>query len=72
MKTKAFTHYIQKELKGYGHWKITSQFNGKDYSTVTTDSEAIDDYSMREEDEKRGRNGYYALRNAIRRANNIK
>ncbi len=71
MKKAAFTHYISTTMKGYGHWKITSEFSGKMYSAITADSVAIDQYESREYDEKEGKEGYYKLRNVIRRANNL-
>lgn len=42
MKTK--TPGIQVKFSGYGHWKITTTFYGKEISTVTNNSIAVDNY----------------------------
>ena len=59
---------------GYGHWKITMEYRGKDISTTTTNSMAIDDYNC-DEFEKDGRvlrkkRGYKQLKNELVRNKN--
>lgn len=54
---------------GYGHWRITIEYYGKEISSTTTNSMAVDDYNC-EEWEKDGRElrknrGYNSLRNEI-------
>lgn len=45
MKTATVTS-IGKQFKSYGHWKITVELdNGKTFSKITTDSQAIDDWN---------------------------
>jgi hypothetical protein len=45
----------------YGHYKVTIQFRGKQYSCTTTDSMACDRYN--DEDAKRG---FYTQRDALK------
>ena len=59
--------FIQKI--GYGHWKITVLYYGKEISCTSTDSESVDDYYSGE-DEKDGRvlrwkRGYKSLMDEV-------
>ena len=58
---------------GYGHWKISMTHYNKEISCVTTNSQAIDDYSS-DDFEKDGREfrkkrGYNTLKSEIVRKN---
>lgn len=59
------------KFNGYGHWKIECDYRGKRISTVTTNSQAIDDYNS-DESERDGRvlrkiRGYKTLIAEIKR-----
>lgn len=45
----------------YGHYKVTIQYRGKQYSCTSTDSMALDRYN--DEDAKRG---FYTQRDALK------
>ena len=65
-------------FSGYGHFKISTTVRGKEYSTVTTNTMAIDRYKDDETPATRGlfyntRNqAAQALYNEIKTANNLK
>lgn len=54
---------------GYGHWQISCLYRGKRISTITTNSEAIDNYKSNPGEKKDGCNriksGYESLINTI-------
>ncbi len=67
---------INVELVSYGHWKISMEKYGKVISTVTTNSQAIDDYNS-DPDEKVGKKfrkkqGHDILKSEILDANDGK
>lgn len=60
-------NYLTITFKGYGHWKIATNYYGKEISCMNNDSLSVDDYNS-EEDERDGRElrkkrGYWNLRN---------
>ena len=64
---------ITVKFQSYGHWKISIEKYGKILSTVTTNSQAIDDYNS-DPDEKIGKKfrkkqGYQILKEEILDAN---
>lgn len=62
------TYPLQVRFSGYGHWKITTTYYGKEISCTTTNSLAVDDYN--DENDRRSNRGYDSLRHeCIRRAN---
>lgn len=68
-----FKHDIRIQQKGYGHWRVTTTYYGKEINCTTTDSTAIDDWNS-DEYEKCGRElrklrGYRKLRYYCIRAN---
>lgn len=61
--------YIRILKTGYGHWRVTIEYYGKEISCTSTNSTAIDDYNS-DPDERDGRElrqkrGFNALRNEI-------
>jgi len=68
---------IDIQFSGYGHFKVTTTYRGKEYSTVTTNTLAIDRYKDDETAATRGK--FYntrnqaatALYNEIKRANGL-
>jgi hypothetical protein len=61
-------------FSGYGHWKISCTYRGKEIKAVTTNSMAVDDFKSSEQGEKDGRQsrrlrGYNTLISEIIRAN---
>jgi hypothetical protein len=63
-------HSLQVMFSGHGHWKITTTHYGKTISTVTTNSQAIDDY--KDDDQRLSNRGKRELRNEIIRNNQNK
>lgn len=65
--------HIVLSFNGYGHYKITATYRGKEITTVTSDMRAIDNYKC-DEDERDNRNrkrklqGYKTLMGYIREA----
>lgn len=63
---------------GYGHFKISTTFRGKEYSATTTNTMAIDRY--KDDESPANRRQFYgtrkqaaqALYNEIKRANDLK
>lgn len=52
---------LRLQMSGYGHWKVTIKIFKKDFTFITTDSSAVDDY--RDFDNQRRHNrGYRALK----------
>lgn len=56
-------HHISVMPTGHGHWKITSEYRGKERSVTTTRSVDIDDYQS--DDTARRNRGYRALRSIL-------
>ena len=60
---------------GYGHWKVTIRFrNGKEYSTTTTNSQAIDDFNSDEflvKDQIKVQRARKTLIREVKRDNNL-
>lgn len=61
--------YIIIQKTSYGHWRISTDYYGKEISCITTNSIAIDNYNS-EDDERKGRKlrrkmGAADLRNEI-------
>lgn len=60
-------------MTGYGHWRITTSYYGKEISTITTDSCSIDDYNcddfQKDGRELRKKRGALSLRSEIIRKN---
>lgn len=58
---------------GHGHWRIACTFKGRRYSTVTTNSVAVDHFNSERGEKYDGKNrvkmGYEDLVNEILRAN---
>ena len=58
---------------GYGHWKISCDYRGKQIHAITTNSVAIDNFNSDPFEKKDGRNrvkeGYQDLINEIIRKN---
>lgn len=52
--------YIQITQTGYGHYRLTMDVYGKPFSTITTDSIAVDEY-RNYDDTRRSNRGYKAL-----------
>ena len=65
------------QFSGYGHFKVSTTFRGKEYSTVTTNTLAVDRYKDDETPVTRGKfynsrnQAAQALYNEIKRANNL-
>jgi hypothetical protein len=60
---------IQLNFVGYGHYRVTTMYYGKEISCVTTNMRAVDDYNS-DDYEKDGRQlrkrrGYNALRGEV-------
>ena len=53
-------HFITILPAGHGHFKVTTHHYGKEISTVTTDTRAIDDYNS--DNERRNNRGKKQLR----------
>jgi hypothetical protein len=69
---------IDIQFSGYGHFKVTTTYRGKQYSTVTTNTLAIDRYRNTDiSDRAHAQMGQTrnqaatALYNEIKRANNL-
>jgi hypothetical protein len=66
---------VADKTSSYGHYKVTIQYRGKEYTCITTNSEAYDRYN----DEERKGNRYYSQLDALKdlwreckRKNNLK
>ena len=57
------THSVNVQFKSYGHWKISTLYYGKEISTTTTNSRAVDDY--KDDDERISNRGLKSLRSEI-------
>ena len=61
-------------FSGYGHYKVTIIYRGKEYKCTTTNMEAID--AAKEGDNEKGRptrrQAFLSLYNEVKRANNLK
>lgn len=53
--------HLQIQMSGYGHWKVTMPVFGKNYTFITNDSSAVDDYKDYD-NIRRHRRGYRALK----------
>lgn len=65
---------LEIRMTGYGHWRISCEYRGKNISTVTTNSSAVDDFNSEfgETDHygcNRRKQGYERLCSEIIRAN---
>lgn len=67
MKTK--TPGITVRFSGYGHWKITTTYYGREINIVSTNSIAVDDY--KDDDSRRSNRGEKVLRAECIRRNKI-
>lgn len=45
------TNTLRKQLKGYGHWLVSCEIEGNQYSITTNDSKLIDEAFNSETDE---------------------
>lgn len=64
------------QSSGHGHYKVGIEFRGKEYTIITNNMGAIDDYRSevgeRDGRELRVKRGYLALRDEIIRANDLR
>ena len=62
-------NYLRLEFRGYGIYRITLEYYGKEISCITTNMPAVDDYKSedgeRDGRELRTKRGYAALRNEV-------
>lgn len=60
-------------FRGYGHWRVFMDYRGKRISTITTNSEAVDNFNSDIDEKKDGQNriklGYEHLCHEIIRKN---
>lgn len=61
MTTKELKEKVRVEWRGYGSYKVTISFRGKEYTCITHNSEAYD--RIREGEE--GDDGYYTYKQAL-------
>ena len=63
---------------GYGHWRVTFTYRGRNISCTTTNSLAVDAMALHEWERRRGacgystcKQGYMTLYDECKRANNL-